>query len=427
MIIPKYRVGQLVSFPSSLLDIGNTENETTTYGRILYPIEDGTYFLNIKDSGAYAIIDEHELEAVGYKQFNPHSRSNIRIVFFGNGQFALPTLKVLVERGYNVVAVVTGEDKPRGRGQRLRPTAVKEYAKAMGLPVLQPQNLGDPNFLSRISKLRPTLGVVVEFRILPSTLYSIPKWGTINLHSSLLPMYRGASPITAAIKDGNSITGITTFLLNDKVDTGCIINNLAIGIQDSDNAEAVHIKLREAGAEMMDNAIQLRAHNCPLVPQSELYCDFIEPSYAPKLRKRDSFIPWLKPAKQVYDFIRAHSPIPAAWTTLFTLDSYSPTYVKIYGAKLTDIPKDYRAPGEWLTLGNKIYVACTDYLLEITEIQFPDRRRMSVSEFLNGYRSVSKGFCELVLQRSATFGYSTVEAGKPDTSIVVCEMTPESD
>ncbi|ROS85129.1 methionyl-tRNA formyltransferase [Muribaculaceae bacterium Isolate-036 (Harlan)] len=395
MKTPIYRVGQSVQAPSSLL-CANEDNGILSQGRILYPVEDGSYLVRLRNGG-YTAADESEIVAYPeYDSAKPVERKGIRIVFFGNGQFALPTLKMLVERGYDVAAVVTMEDKPCGRGKVVRKSAVKVYAESMGILVFQPRKLDSNRFLRHIHNLHATLGVVVEFRILPRALYTIPSWGTINLHSSMLPMYRGASTIASAIKDGNSMTGVTTFMLEDKIDTGGIINNLAISIDEDDNAEDVHIKLRIAGAEMMDDAIQRIAHSCRPIPQSELICDFIQPCYAPKLRRKDCIIPWLKPADYVHDFIRALTPIPSAWTSLAMLGKQAMS-VKIFITEKTVIPRGHHAPGELFWQDRKLYIACGDNLLSVLELQMPNKRRMTAIEFFNGYRGACKGFCDLGL------------------------------
>lgn len=399
MKTPIYRVGQTVQIPSWLL-CTNESNGILSQGQILYPQEAGSYLVRLSNGG-YTAIDEREI--VAYPEYDPTKpveRKGIRIVFFGNGQFALPSLKMLVGRGYDVATVVTMEDKPCGRGKVARKSAVKVYAESVGIPVFQPRKLDSNRFLRHISNLHATLGVVVEFRILPRALYTIPSWGTINLHSSILPIYRGASTIASAIKDGNAMTGVTTFMLEDKIDTGGIINNLAVGIDENDNAEDVHIKLRIAGAEMMDDAIQRIAHSCNPIPQSELICDFIQPCYAPKLHRKDCIIPWLKPADYVYDFIRALSPIPSAWTSLAMLGKQAMS-VKIFKTEKTGIPRDFHAPGELFWQDRKLYIACGDELLSVLELQMPNKRRMTAIEFFNGYRGACKGFCDLGLSVAA--------------------------
>lgn len=394
MKTPLYRVGQVVEVIPNEIEHGG--NSPYAKCRILYPHNDGNYFVQAQQSGGYAVVSERDIVSPFPEidiDIDPADRKRIRIAFFGNGQFALPTLKYLVEIGYDVACVVTMPDKPQGRGKQLKPSAVKEYAISQGIPVMQPTKLDGYFFRMRLGNINPTIGVVVEFRILPKCTYCIPKWGTINLHSSLLPQYRGASTIASAIKDGNEQTGVTTFLLDEKVDTGDIINNLAVPIYYDDNAKTVHDRLKEAGAVMVDDAIQRIAHSCGLVPQKDLICDFISPSYAPKLKRMDCQIPWWKSIGEVYDFIRSLSPTPSAWTTLHWLGADETVNLKIYSTTITDIPKGEHAPGELFIRDNKIYIACRDGVLSVDELQMPNKKRMTAKDFLCGYRGIGKGFC----------------------------------
>lgn len=408
---PIYRAGQLVNIPSCLLH-GEASKGFTAQCQILYPFEDGRYFVRVCKTGGYAVVDETDFSTYPeYDQEKPAARRHIRIVFFGNGLFALPTLKMLVSYGYDVAAVVTMVDKPSGRGNKLKPSPVKVYAESMGIMVYQPDDLKSTEFKQQIKQLNPTLGVVVEYCKLPYEIFNIPKWGTINLHSSLLPMYRGASTITSAIKDGSDLTGITTFFINSGLDKGRIINNLGVEIAFKDSAEDVHDRLRRLGAIMVDDAIQRIAHSAKGIPQSDLYCDFIKPSHAPKIYRKDAEIRWCDSAENVYNFIRAHSSIlegqyfpkelaiagtvPTAWTSLTLLEADSAIDVKIHKASLTEIPRGFRAPGEWFWENGNLMVACKDKLLSIDILQLPNKNRMTAKEYHNGFRGVCKGFCEL--------------------------------
>lgn len=398
MNLPRYRVGETVCLPSSLLD-GIYRPDTIVRGKILFPREDGSYLVRINDLEGYAVVEDYDIidTIPEYDQTKPVYRKNIRIVFFGNGQFALPTLKMLVAQGYDVAAVVTMEDKPCGRSKAPRPSVVKIFAENAGIPVFQPKKLDSQRFLQHIRDLHATIGVVVEFRKLPKVLYTIPQWGTLNLHSSLLPMYRGASTIASAIKHGDTMTGVTTFMVNDNIDDGGIINNYAVIISEYDNAASVFIKLKLTGSAMVDDAIQRIAHSCRLVPQTELICDFIQPSYAPKLHREDCRIPWYKSATYVHNFIRAHSPIPSAWTILELLGTTKPVDLKIFTTEKTAIPRGIHAPGELFVQERKLYIACGDELLRVLDLQMPNRRRMAASEFINGHHGACKGFCDLSL------------------------------
>lgn len=393
---PKYRVGQTIYTYSKNVCI-NTEQSTVAC-RILYPVIDGSYFVKVISTGGYVMLKESQI--IGTPEYTnddvPIQPKYVHIVFFGNGLFALPTLKLLVQRGYVISAVVTMPDKPQGRGHQPKASAIKEYALAHNIPVLQPTDLSSDDFCKTIDAMMPNLGVVVDFRILPRRLYIIPAWGTINLHSALLPQYRGASTIASAIRDGNTLTGVTTFYLQPQVDVGDVINNLAVPIEDDDTAADVHLKLRNAGATMVEDAILRIFYNCMPVPQSELVCDFLQPSYAPKLHKSDCQIPWHKSARDVYNFIRALSPVPTAWTKLKMIGEDKAVNAKIYKASITDVPTGEHAPGELFQHKRMLCIACRDYALSIESILLPGKKRMTALEFLNGFRKSCKGFCEPV-------------------------------
>lgn len=411
MKAPRYRVGQTVQVVGHRAgELFN--NEFFVPCTILHPNDDGTYFACVNKTGGYTLVDESDISAYPeYDPDKPYVRNRISVLFFGNGLFALPTLRMLLEQGYNVVGVVTMEDKPCSRGRELCPSPVKKYAVSKGLPVYQPRKLDSDEFIRHIQALQPTIGVVVEYQILPKELFTIPIWGTINLHSSLLPMYRGASTITSAIKDGNTLTGVTTFYINAGLDKGSVINNLGVDIRETDSAEDVHIRLRNAGAIMVDDAIQRVAHSCRGIPQSDLICDFIKPSHAPKIYRKDAFIPWLESAKRVYDFIRAHSSIfqdwhyslnpaiasqiPTAWTSLKLISSQSEIDVKIHKASKTGIPRGHHGPGEWFWQNGKLMVACMDELLSVDVLQMAGKNKMTAKEYHNGLREACKGFCNL--------------------------------
>ncbi len=404
---PVYRVGQTVQVPSSLFSEIKTDAFFTDC-QILYANEDGTYFVRINRTSGYAVIKETDISTYPETDYaKPRQRNQIRIVFFGNGRFALPTLKMLVERGYDVAAVVTMEDKPCGRGNKIVSSPVKTLAESLDILVYQPRKLNSNRFLRHIHNLHATLGVVVDYEILPASLFRIPKWGTLNLHSSLLPMYRGASTITSAIKDGNTMTGVTTFLLDERVDTGNVINNLAVGIGENDTAGDVHHKLGNVGAVMVDDAIQRIAHSCRPVSQSDIICTFIQPSHAPKLYRKDCYIPYHLKADKVHDFIRAHSSltatdkndsrvrdiVPTSWVDVQMIDAGAPITIKIHKAAKTGIPRGFRAPGELFWQDCTLYLACADELLSVDVLQLPGKRRMTAVEFRNGYRRACKGFC----------------------------------
>ena len=414
IIPPTYQVGEIVDAPWSEI---NPELKKKGFARcqILFPYEGDLYFVKVLDTGGYCYIPDNIIVSEAKFDYKMQfKRERIRVVFIGNGQFALPTLQMLVERGYDVAAVITMEDKRCGRDRKLRPSAVKEYAESVGLTVFQPKKLDSVRFCRRIQNLHAHLGVVVEFRKLPAKLYDIPKYGTINLHSSILPMYRGASTIASAIRDGSGLTGVTTFRVAEQIDTGNIIANYAIGIEDTDDAFTIFDQLRIIGAEIMDDTLRRIIHHgyTGCVPQDLLINDFIQPSYAPKLHRKDCKIDWNKPARKVFDFIRALSPIPGAWTEISFLKSNVPTDMKILQTELTGKKRDWRAPGELFRDSKHLYIACADELLEIVRLQMPNKRPMTAREFMNGFRDACKGFCNLSYEQSYEHGKDKVKSAE---------------
>lgn len=315
-------------------------------------------------------------------------KEDLRIVFMGTPEFAVATLKALVENGYNVVAVVTQPDKPVGRhGSVLQPSAVKQYALEQGLPVLQPEKMKDPAFVEQLRSYKANLQVVVAFRMLPEVVWAMPEYGTFNVHAALLPQYRGAAPINWAVINGETQTGVTTFFLDHDIDTGRIIMQLPFNIPDTADVEYVYDGLMHLGADIclqtLDRIItadgypasydQLRMENGELKP-------------APKIFKETCEIDWTKSAKQVYDFVRGLSPYPGAWTTLQTADGKE-TVLKIFRTTKTQQPADGRV-GQ-LTFDRKhLYVACGDCLLQLDELQLAGKKRMDATSFLNGMKGL---------------------------------------
>ena len=304
----------------------------------------------------------------------------------GTPDFAVESLRQLVEGGYNVVGVITMPDKPIGRHQtELSASPVKKYAVEQGLKVLQPEKLKDEAFVEELRSLKADLQVVVAFRMLPEVVWNMPRLGTFNLHAALLPQYRGAAPINWAIINGDKETGITTFFLDHDIDTGSVIQRVPVPILDTDNVEDVHNKLMELGAklviETVDNIIADNAHP---IPQSEIHTD--EPLRpAPKIFKETCRIDWSKGVKKTYDFIRGLSPYPAAWTELVLNEKKS--VLKIYATH-----KDFCHPTE--TVGRLICedkktmkVALSDGYLILDEIQLAGKKRMKVADFLRGFHT----------------------------------------
>jgi methionyl-tRNA formyltransferase len=302
----------------------------------------------------------------------------MNIIFMGTPQFAVPSLNILLKSHHKISAVVTVPDKKQGRGQKVAQSDVKKFALENNLNILQPEKLKDENFISEIKTLNPDLIIVVAFRILPKEVYSMPKFGSFNLHASLLPKYRGAAPINWAIINGEKETGVTTFFLKDKVDTGSIIMQNYCDITEHDDAGTLHDKLMELGALTVYstvNLIELSGGNPPVQNQNDT-----EATPAPKIFKDDCVINWNEPAKAVYNFIRGLSPYPCAFTT------HNNKVIKIYKTNLTGLKAEKQ--GKLYSADNKIYVSCGDKQLEITELQLEGKKRMSAGEFVNGYRNL---------------------------------------
>lgn len=297
----------------------------------------------------------------------------------GTPDFAVATLAQLVNNKYAVAAVITAPDRPAGRGRRLRESAVKKYAKEQGLTVLQPTNLKSAPFLEQLQALKPDLQIVVAFRMLPRQVWNMPKYGTFNLHASLLPQYRGAAPINWAIINGETKTGVTTFFIDDKIDTGEIILQEETEIFDTDNAGELHDRLMHLGAALVVRTVQyIEKKEIERKPQKE-----VTPlKLAPKIYKETSRIDWSKPPNRIYDHIRGLSPYPTAWSTL--INANESLSVKIYAAAHR---KDQHAlkTGSILTNKKEILVAVAGGYMELLEMQFPGKRRMKVSEILNGF------------------------------------------
>jgi methionyl-tRNA formyltransferase len=293
----------------------------------------------------------------------------------GTPEFAVPSLATLIRNGYPIPAVVTGQDKPRGRGQLLSPTPIKQLALQQGLQVLQPEDLRDPEFVQRISELQPDLIVVVAFRILPRELFTLPRSGSFNLHASLLPKYRGAAPVNWAIIKGERETGVTTFFLREKVDTGNIILQESVPIGEDDDAGTLHDRLSSVGATVVLRTVQLieRGQALPL-PQ-----DDSEASPAPKIFKEDCRIEWRQPAELVHNLVRGLSPSPAAFTT------YEGRILKIFKTRI--LPAEAaKTPGTIKVTEHTLHVATADRMIAILELQQEAGKRMSVEEFLRGHK-----------------------------------------
>ena len=303
----------------------------------------------------------------------------------GTPEFAVGSLQRLVEGGYNVVAVVTQPDKPVGRhGSVLRAPAVKEYALAHNLPVLQPVKMKDPAFVEELRSYNVDLQVVVAFRMLPEIVWAMPRFGTFNVHAALLPQYRGAAPINWAVINGETKTGVTTFFLDHDIDTGRIIMQKEFPIPDNADVEYVYDGLMARGADICIETVDAVINNDGNVPSQPQREDLPLKS-APKLFKETCLINWNKEAKQVYDFVRGLSPVPGAWCEIVHNDE-KPVVMKIFRTAKTDKPLTAKdQPGDICTEGQHLLIAAADKWLEIVELQLAGKKRMMAKDFLNGY------------------------------------------
>lgn len=297
-----------------------------------------------------------------------------KIVFMGTPEFAVPSLDILVKNGFNIACVVTVPDKPQGRGLKLSQSEVKKYALEHNLPILQPEKLKDEKFIKYLEELSPDIIVVVAFRILPREVYSLAKLGAFNLHASLLPKYRGAAPINWAIINGETKTGVTTFFLDDKVDTGNIIFQEEVDINSDETAGDLHDKLMQIGANLVLKTVRAILNNdAPRIQQSDL-----KATPAPKIFKEHCKIDWNNPMEKIHNLIRGLSPYPAAFTT------YKGKIVKIYKSEKTNTKVDL-LPGSVLVTKEDLFIACNDSYLKIIELQLEGKKRLKTEEFLRGF------------------------------------------
>ena len=306
----------------------------------------------------------------------------MRIVYMGTPDFAIPSLGILLEHQYEIVSVVTAPDKPRGRGQEVSFTPVKTFALEHHLSILQPDNLRDPKFAEDLKSLRPDLIVVVAFRILPKEVYTLPGMGAFNLHASLLPQYRGAAPINWAIVNGEKETGVTSFFLQDKVDTGSVILQARVRIGPDETAGELHDKLAEVGAEIVLQTVRLIELG-KIAPRQQNDTDATP---APKIFKEGCRIRWSDSNRKVHNFVRGLSPVPCAWTT------HAGRTLRIYRTSLLeDASPESTIAGSVVGVDKKtLRVATGEGSISILEIQQEGRKRMGVEEFLRGYALTTK-------------------------------------
>lgn len=301
----------------------------------------------------------------------------MRIVFLGTPLFAVYTLEAIHKSEHTIVGVVTSVDKPAGRGKKLRKSAVKQYAVKHNLPLFQPTNLKDTSIAKNLEDINADIFVVVAFRMLPKSIWSIPKKGTFNLHSSLLPNYRGAAPINWAIINNETQTGVTTFFIDDKIDTGAILLKEKISIEPTDNAGTLHDKLALLGASLTLKTLDAIDNLTP-IPQKLTGSE----KEAPKLVKENTKIDWAKPLVYIYNLIRGLSPYPAAWISIQNGDST--LNIKIFKAQLSY--EEYsKAVGDIFIEDKKMKIVHSQGILVCEELQLPNKRRMKTSELLNGF------------------------------------------
>ena len=315
------------------------------------------------------------------------NKKDLRIVFMGTPEFAVESLKALIESGYNVVGVVTAVDKPVGRHRNtLVPSAVKEYALSQNLPLLQPEKLKDDKFVNELRALNADLQIVVAFRMLPEIVWAMPKYGTINLHASLLPQYRGAAPINWAVINGETKSGVTTFFLRHDIDTGNIAMQQSVEIGPEDTAGELYDKLMKTGAQMLLKTVDaVIAGNVKSIPQSEISTEG-ELRPAPKIFKETCKRKWDKSAAEIHNFIRGLAPHPTAWTEV---EHQGTRYtMKIYGTRLVG-KQPAQTAGTFVVSENKkhLYIAAKDGYIEILELQLSGKKRMAANVFLNGFHS----------------------------------------
>lgn len=313
----------------------------------------------------------------------------------GTPEFAVATLKTLVENNYNVVAVVTQPDKPVGRhGSTLQPSAVKQYAQSVGLPVLQPEKMKDAAFVEQLRSYGANLQVVVAFRMLPEVVWAMPAYGTFNVHASLLPQYRGAAPINWAVINGETRTGVTTFFLDHEIDTGRMIEQATFDIPADADVEYVYDGLMRLGAEVCLSTLDIivAADGRPATTaQADVADGQLKP--APKLFKDTCQIDWRQEARRVYNFVRGLSPSPGAWTTVCDGNGYE-TVLKLYRTSLSGLPAGENEPGRLVVDKKHLYIACADELLCVDELQLAGKKRMETQAFLNGQKGLEACVCK---------------------------------
>lgn len=308
----------------------------------------------------------------------------MRIVYMGTPDFAVEPLKELVENNYNVVGCITMPDKPAGRGHKIQYSPVKEYALEKNIPLLQPEKLKDETFLAELKAWNADLQIVVAFRMLPEVVWNMPKLGTFNLHASLLPQYRGAAPINWAVINGEKETGVTTFFLTHDIDTGNIIMQERVKIEETDNVGDVHDKLMLLGAKLVTKTVdKILGGEISTIQQAQLYDNESDLKAAPKIFKETCKIEFDKESKKIHDFVRGLSPYPSAWCEMVDHEGNA-TAIKIFETEILDCKGN--EPGTFSFDKKNINVATKDGMIRIKSLQYPGKKRLSAEEFLRGFK-----------------------------------------
>ncbi len=311
---------------------------------------------------------------------NKQDKKSLKIIFFGTPDFAVESLKRIVEDGWPVEAVITAPDKPAGRGKKLRESEVKKFAKEHGLKILQPGNLKSDEFIEELKKINPDVGVIVAFRMLPEKVWALPRYGTFNLHGSLLPDYRGAAPIHHAIINGEEKTGVTTFFIDNKIDTGEIIDQREINIAPDETFGELYDKLKRLGADLVLETLKnISEGKIKTRPQDDRKAKHP----APKLTKENTKINWNRPVKQIYDFIRGLSPYPGAWAWLET--DGKPKRIHIYKADFEEANHHF-SPGHAVISGKKLRIAVPGGYILPLQLKPESKKSMNVRDFINGMK-----------------------------------------
>ena len=312
---------------------------------------------------------------------------DLRIVFMGTPEFASTSLRRLVDEGYNIVAVVTTPDKPAGRGQKMHLSDVKLTALDLGLPLLQPEKLRDEEFLAALRALQPDLGIVIAFRMLPEVVWAMPRLGTFNLHASLLPEYRGAAPINWAIINGETRTGVTTFLLNHEIDKGAIIEQEAVDILAEDNIGTLYDKLMNIGSELVVRTVEKVASG-GYATIEQMHIDEATLKPAPKIFKDDCKVDWSRSGRDIVNLVRGLAPYPAAWTPIYR-EGEECGSIKLFGVRF-EVDNKTGSVGEVVTdMRTYLGVRCQDGVIYLDDLQLAGKRRMAIKELLLGWRDVN--------------------------------------